>query len=265
MIFTLRLDESNTDGPAPDLVMAGLLGSSPQWKLLLRRLHALQREYGFTTFHATDFRRRKSAFRGWTRQKCSDLIGALAKAIRAEICEILSITVTHAQYVAEYRDVPAVRGEMHLSQYGICFEACLARAVEIVRGQAGRHRLNVELESGHKNAGAARAIFAAMKKELEARGVFLLGEVRLVKKADSEGLMFADYQAHASLLSDRRERAGGLGYSQLTNGKPRNREAGLTFIQYRPGTLREMKARKAAIAQARRAPRNRPAAPEPIT
>jgi hypothetical protein len=255
MIFILKLDESNTDGPAPDLVMAGFLGSTLDWKMLLRRLHRLQRDYGFTTFHATDFKRRKGDFRGWSRQKSNDLIGALARAVRAEMTEGISITLPHAQYVEEYRNVPAVRGELHLSQYGVCFEACLARAVEIVRRHGARHGLHVELESGHKNAGAANTIFMTMKKDLEAQGVSVLGEIKLVRKIDSESLMFADFQAHASLLSDRRERVGGFGYSQLTHQTPRKRDAGLTFIQYQPGTLRAMKARKAAIAAVRRRPK----------
>jgi hypothetical protein len=168
-----------------------------------------------------------------------------------------------AQYAEEYRDIPAVRGELHLSQYGVCFEACLARAVEIVRGRGARHRLHVELESGHKNAGAANTIFMAMKKDLEAQSVYVLGDIKTVRKIDSEGLMFADFQAYASLLSDRRERAGGFGYNQLTHQTPRKRDAGLTFIQYGPGTLRAMKARKAAIAVARRTQEVRPLVPGP--
>lgn len=252
MLHTLRLDESNTDGPAPDIVMAGFLGSAREWDLLLRRLHRLQREYGFTTFHATDFRKRKGEFRGWSQQKCDDLVGAMARAVRDELSEGLSCTLPYAQYVAEYRDIPPQRGEMQLSQYGICFETCLARAVEIVRARGSRHRLNVELEKGHKNGGAARTIFSAMNKDFKAQGVFVLGEIKLVEKSESETVMFADFQAHASLLSDRRVRAGGLGYSQMAQQLPRKRDAGLTFIHYPPGTLKRMKERKAAIALARR-------------
>jgi hypothetical protein len=229
--------------------------------MLLRRLRRLQREFGFTTFHATDFKRRKGDFRGWSRQKSNDLIGALARAVRAEMTEGISITLPHAQYVEEYRDIPAVPGELHLSQYGVCFEACLARAVEIVRSCGAQHRLHVELESGHKNSGAAKTIFMAMKKDFEIQGVAVQGDIKLVRKVDSEGLMFADFQAHASLLSNRRELAGGLGYSQLTHEDPRKRDAGLTFIKYQTGTLRAMKARKAAIADARRAPNAKPVAP----
>jgi hypothetical protein len=252
MLFTLYLDESNTDGPAPDLVLAGFLASAREWTLLLRRLHALQKEYGFTTFHATDFKRRKGDFRGWSRRKSSDLIGALARSVRDNLTEGLSITLPYKQYKEEYESTPFERGVPKFSQFGVCFEACLARAVEILRDLGGKHRLNVVVEQGHKNAGGAETIFKAMKKEFEEQGVHVLGNIDLQKKAQSEALMLADFQAHASLLSDRRERAGGLGYSAMTNQQPRRRNAGMTFIHYEPGTLKAQKERRATIAKAKR-------------
>ena len=252
MIYILTLDESNTDGLAPDLVMAGFLGTARQYELLLRRLHQLQRSYGFSHFHGTDFKGRRGEFRGWSRSKCNDLIGEMARAVKATMTEGISMTLPQKQFVDEYKSVPPVKGEMQLSQYGVCFETCLDRAVTIVRAKGGRHRLNIVLENGHKNAGAAKAIFAAKKKELEPLGIHVMGDIQLLEKADSEALMFADFQAYASLLSDRRERAGGLGYSRLTYEEPRRRHAGLSFIQYPPGKLRVMKQRKADAALARR-------------
>jgi hypothetical protein len=65
--------------------------------------------------------------------------------------------------------------------------------------------------------------------------------------------MFSDFQAYATLLSNRREQVGLPGYNNMTKGEPRKRNAGLTTIFYEPGTLKAQKARKAAIARAKRA------------
>jgi hypothetical protein len=63
MIFAFRLEESNAYGSAPDLKMAGFLGWAQKWKLLMHSLRGLEREYGFNTFQATDFKHRKANLR----------------------------------------------------------------------------------------------------------------------------------------------------------------------------------------------------------
>jgi hypothetical protein len=255
MLYKLYLDESNTSGPAPDLIMAGFLGSAREWQLLLRRLHVLQRDYGFKTFHATEFKNRSGQFRGWSEEKCSELVGALARAVRDHLTEGLNITLPHRQFVEEYSSIPPEKGELQLSQFGLCVETCIARAYEIVRELGGTHRLDVIVEAGHKNSGSARTVFEAMKKDFEAQGSSILGSVSIVTKSHSEALMFADFQAYATLLSDRRERVGLPGYNNMTRAAPRKRNAGLTTIHFEPGTLKIAKARRAAIARNKRLPR----------
>jgi hypothetical protein len=241
LIFTAYLDEANTDGPKPGMVMAGFLGSGRQWELLSRRLNGLRREYGFKSFHATELKARKHQFKGWSNAKCGRLVEALAGAVRNELTEGVTITLTHQQYMAEYRSTPFPRRMPVLSQFGVCFVTLLDRLLQIVVQQRGKNRLHIVIETGHKNIGAASLIFERKKKELRKQGVELLGTITRATKSESELLMFADFQAHASMLSDRRESIGLPGLTANPIRAPKSGEAGLTLIRYHPGTLNKLK------------------------
>jgi hypothetical protein len=59
-------------GRSPDIVMSAILSSEGKWARCGRGLKRAQDRYGFTTFHATDFKNQRGEFVGWSANKCID-------------------------------------------------------------------------------------------------------------------------------------------------------------------------------------------------
>ena len=77
LLYTAYLDEADTHGPAPTIIMAGVLGTTRQWVIFSRRLHRLQTSYGFSVFHTSEFKSRSGEFRGWSNAKRYQLVEEL--------------------------------------------------------------------------------------------------------------------------------------------------------------------------------------------
>jgi hypothetical protein len=73
MDFIGYIDESHTHGPEPDMVVSAMLSTTGRWERCSRALARIQRRFGFTVFHATEFRALRGKFEGWTAEKCFDL------------------------------------------------------------------------------------------------------------------------------------------------------------------------------------------------
>jgi hypothetical protein len=242
LIFTAYFDESDTHGPAPNLILAAFLGSARQWELFRRKIKALQRRDGFTVFHATDFKAGAREFRGWSHTKRMRLVNDIATAIRVGLTEGVTITLPRKLYEEEYRAQPVPKGMPLDSQFGVCFRVCMHRLVNLLTADRKIHKLNVVVEDGHPNVKNTVVIFNALKAETDTIGVHILGTITIAKKAECWPLMIADFQAHASSISEARMKSGLTGYFDMTHGTlPKRGEAGLTQIQCTPESLRGLK------------------------
>jgi hypothetical protein len=254
VIFTAALDESDTHGKLPNTVMAALLGTANRWELLQYKIDELKSEYGFTIFHAKDFRARRGEFKGWSDSKCSRLVNDLAVGIRDNLTESVVIALPRDLYETEYRGGGYVPQKMRLdSQYGVCFRACMERLINIVASDLSEaHKLYVVIERGHKNVNDADRIFYEIQEELLLRGINIMGAITIGKKETCPPLMVADFQAHTWYLSERRQKEGLPGYIEMTRGRlPSSGTAGLTQITHSAESLRDLKTSWEAKKQAR--------------
>jgi len=64
MIYTAYLDESDTHGNSPTIVMVGVLGYLHQWNLFKLRLQSIRKKHNFNIIHATELKRKKGEFKG---------------------------------------------------------------------------------------------------------------------------------------------------------------------------------------------------------
>lgn len=197
MIYTAYLDESDTHGDSPTIIMAGVLGFEHQWTRFNRRLRALQKIHGFNIIHATDLKRKKGEFKGWSTEQCMALIKDVTEACDRSLSNGCVISIPHALYRKEYRDLPFPKGMNPDSQYGLCFRRCLAQLGRTVREQNSQATLNVVLEAGHANAGDAERIFNEFKTVLTEAGLNNFGSFSTAKKDEAPPLMIADFFAHA--------------------------------------------------------------------
>jgi hypothetical protein len=243
LLFTAYFDESNTHGPAPDMIMAAFMGTARGWELLLRRAREFQRDYGFDAFHATDLKHRSGKFKGWGVPKSSRLVGDLAEAIRDHLTEGVTLTLPYTRYKNEYCAAPVPKGMRLDTQYGLCFRACLWRLMQVVDGNHNKkNKLKIVIEEGHKNIGDVIRVFNEVKAEYDRLGFSVLGTITIAKKAECLPLMIADFQAYASSLSNARLKSGQPGYFEMVGERtPPSGQAAITRIELTAEALRAYK------------------------
>jgi hypothetical protein len=242
VIFSAHVDESDSHSQASALTMAAVIGSARQWELFLRRLRQMKREYGFEVFHATEIRRRSGEFEGWSQDKCGQLVHDLAEALGDELTEGVAVTLPYELY-RQYLDAPFPAKCPRYSQWGVCFRMCLERLSERILALKGTNPLHIVVEDGHRNAGAARTIFAEKVDELETLGIAFPGSVTYATKSQNELLMLADLQAHLFKLSADRVREGNAGYFELLQARPARSNAVLSTMEPTPESLQAIKNR----------------------
>jgi hypothetical protein len=241
MLYTAYFDEADTHGPSPTIIMAGFLGTAREWQLFDRRLRALQRRDGFTTFHVKQFKRKSGEFAGWSYTKCMKLVNDLTKLVRDELTEGLTVHLEHERYLTEYRAPPVPKGMRLDSQYGICFRACMRQVLEIVMADGKPHRLDVVIEHGHRNARDTIEIFNDVKRRLkERRGLDLLGEIVTAKKHERAPLMVADFLASTYSMMRASRARGQIDDAELAPDPPKG-QARLTFLELLPDALHRLK------------------------
>jgi hypothetical protein len=221
--------------------MAGFLGHARQWEIFGRRLRALQRRDGFSIFHASEFKSKSGEFAKWPDNKCMKLVNDLTELVRNNLTEGLTVHLERERYLNEYR-APPVPAKMTLdSQYGLCFRACIRHLLDIVMADGKQHRLQVFIEDGHSNVGDTKRIFEDLRRRLKhRRGLDLLGEIIPAKKDERAPLMVADFLASSySMMRSSRQR-GGIDYAAETPEPPKG-QAGLTFLEFLPDSLRALK------------------------
>jgi hypothetical protein len=133
VIFTSYFDESGTYGPTPNVVMAGFVGTPLQWQRFDKRLTKLQKRYGFSIFHSTEFKARKGA--GWTDAQSMALITDLTALVRDKLTMGLACTLPHDRFMQEYRMPPIPKKMLLDSQYGACFRGCLAHLADFIQAR----------------------------------------------------------------------------------------------------------------------------------
>jgi hypothetical protein len=241
LLFTAYLDEADTHGPAPTVIMGGFLGTARQWEIFDRRLRALQRRDGFNIFHVKELKSRSGEFAGWADEKCMRLIHDLAALVRDTLAEGLTVHLERDRYLNEYRAPPVPKKMILDSQYGVCFRACMRQLLDIVMADGKRHRLHIVIEKGHVNLGDTIRIFDDLKRRLKVRrGLDVLGTITAARKHEAAPLMVADFLASSYSMIRASQQRGGIDYAAETPA-PRKREAGLTFLELLPDALRRLK------------------------
>lgn len=244
MIFTAYIDEADTHGPAPDMIMAGFLGSGRQWQLFLRRLREMQRKDGFNIFHATEFKHHAGEFAGWGDAKSLAFAHKLTGLVARDLEQGIALDLPY-DADAEYRDTPNPKGVAYDSHYGLCFRYCLSHLINTLAATGKKHRLRVVLERGHKNAGNCERIFDEIKLTHRAKGIHMLGDFTLARKDEAAPLMAADFLAHSyMMLRD----SGDLVKTDATGeALPRNyslkQSRGLRYLGLEPDAIPDLKKR----------------------
>lgn len=213
MIFTAYLDESGTHDGSNATIMGGFMAAFKEQVILGRRLRALQHHYGFTIFHATEFKNGRGQFQGWSSEKGLALIQDMTDMVATSVSSVAIATLPNDRYRSEYRDTPRPRKVVLDSAYGLCFRMCLIHFLEEIekRSPVKKYgsKLNIVLEHGHPNAGDAKRIFEETRQNTMALfGADPLGTITTETKKSCTRLMVADFLAYTGYMTDVQERNG---------------------------------------------------------
>ena len=231
MNFIAYIDESDTHGPAPDMVMLAMLSTAGRWERCSRTWARIRQQFGFTVFHATEFRALRGEFEGWPAEKCFDILMQFGQMGADHLTECFTVSLAHDVYKAHFLGNRPPK--MHqTSQYGICFMGVLDGLMRTVMSYGPQSKLSVVVESGHKNAGDTRRLFDDRKKRLDALGIDLLRTHDLEQKDSSPLLQFADVTAHAHTHDKRAVKAGKVpDFSERHERGPTQGEPGWTVSE----------------------------------
>jgi len=232
--FVAYLDESDTHGATPDMVMAAMLSTAGRWERCSRALSRIRRDFAFTTFHATEFRALRGEFEGWPADKCFDLLMQFGHLGANHLIECFTVSLSHEVYKTHFLACRPAR--MHqTSQYGICFMGVLDSLMRTVMRYGPQSRLSIVVESGHKNAGDTRRLFDDRKRRLDALGIDLLATHDLSCKDANPLLQMADVTAHAHTLDKRAVGSGtAVDFSKRNEEPPTDGTPGWTVAEITP-------------------------------
>jgi len=217
MNFIAYIDESDTHGPKPDIVMSAMLATEGQFERLRRGLARVQDAYGFTVFHGSEFKGQKGEFARWSEAKCRGLLKDLGLLVNSHITECFTIALPHATYEQNFLRVRPPK--MHrTSQYGFCFDAALDALMRQVRKVGHHHRLSIVVEDGHKNTADLDRIFLARKSQYKKIGVDVLGTLTRGSKAEYPLLMVADMTSYGQAQWLRAQKRGEVSPSVPNQG-----------------------------------------------
>ena len=125
--------------------------------------------------------------------------------------------------------------------------------MQVATANKKTNKLNVVIENGHKNVGDVIRVFDEIKAEYGRLGFPVLGTITIAKKVDCLPLMIADFQAHASSISDARLRSGQPGYFEMVGkARPPPGQATITRLELTAKSLRAYKANWEAITHEER-------------
>jgi hypothetical protein len=105
--------------------------------------------FGFTVFHATEFRALRGEFEGWSREKCRDLLMEFGQLGATHLTECFTISLSYETYKTYFLDRRPQK--MHqTSQYGICFMGVLDGLMRAVTSHGPQSKLSIVVEDGHR-------------------------------------------------------------------------------------------------------------------
>ncbi|MBC7285474.1 hypothetical protein [Hoeflea sp.] len=154
-IYSLRLDETGTDGDSQHTVVAGAVATAPQWGRLEATWGNLLRRTGAKAFHWKEFNSAGDpVFGAWSNLKRSRFKEAQEKIINRNTIFRASVGVEHAVH-AEIKDrMKGITGFASESDYSLCLRYLMFSTCEQLVKIDPDCRLEILVEDGPYARGA---------------------------------------------------------------------------------------------------------------
>lgn len=161
-VFSVRLDETGTDGLSPITVVAGAVATTNQWDKLEARWKAVLKRSGVDHFHAEEFNDRSLPYRDWSALKYKRFAAALDKTIVRNTTFRTSVGIDREVHKDIKTRMKGVRPFSAASDYSLCFQYLLHKTSEYLVKRDPHHQLAVMVEDGPWSKGA-NAVYQRVK------------------------------------------------------------------------------------------------------
>lgn len=196
MLFSVRLDESGTDGRSPNVVVAGAVALVSQWVELERRWLALLQRSNVGVFHSKEFNDRSGDFSGWGNLKCQRFVKAQEKIIDAHTAFQVAVSVNSAEHKTIKKKMQGIKGYKPDSDYGLCFRVIRFTVSEILNTKYPGSKISFLVETGPFSAGAG-VIYSHIKQTIGSKSpaahAGMLAGFAQGSKKEARSLEVADY------------------------------------------------------------------------
>lgn len=155
MLFSMRLDETGTDGTSPYVTVGGAVAPLPHWLALEKRWRALLTQKGISAFHLKEFDQREKQFNGWRKLKCELFERRLVKIIESNVTFRVAISIDSAAHANVKKRMQGIKGFSPSSDYSLCLRYLMFHACQVLEGIDPDCQLAVLVEDGPYAAGAA--------------------------------------------------------------------------------------------------------------
>jgi hypothetical protein len=213
-VFSLRLDETGTDGLSPITVVAGAVATKDQWDKLEDRWQAIMSRNGVDNFHAKEFNGRLAPFNDWSHLKRSRFVDALQRTVARNTTFRASVGIEHAVHKEIKARWKGISGFNADSDYGLCLRYLMFSTSEELLKIDAHHQLTVMVEDGPWSEGAYatyRRVSAMQGKWKPAKHAHRLAGFAAVPFGERPSLEAADFicdQEHARMKAGLRRSQG---------------------------------------------------------
>lgn len=202
MLFSVRLDESGTDGRSPYTVIGGAVAQTHQWSKLESAWDALLKRSSLSAFHSKEFNARTGEFAGWGDLKHSRFKGAMEKIISRNVTFRVSIGVESRAHADIKKRMKGIKGFIGDSDYSLCLRYLMFHSCEQLASIDPDCTLSILVEDGPWASGAMnlyQRVSAMQGKWKPAKHAHRLAGFASLPKGVRPSLEAADYIADVSL------------------------------------------------------------------
>ena len=224
-IFSIRLDETGTDGMSPYTVLGGAVATVPQWDSLEQAWAKLLRTNRISAFHAREFNERHGEFSEWGTFKRKRFADAQKKIVNKNTVFRVSVGIESAVHQNIKKRMKGIKGFRPDSDYSLCLRYLMFLACEELEKLAPDFHVTIMLENGPWASGAVETyhrISQMTGKWKPAKHAHRLAGIDVLEKGESLTLEAADYLvdiAHRRMLDGKFQKADGA-QSQILLTEP---------------------------------------------
>lgn len=201
-LWSLRLDETGTDGRSPFVLVGGAVANISQWDQVEAEWEALLKRSKLEAFHWKEFRDPRSDFGKWSRLKYKRFEASIEKIISRCTTFRISAAIDGKVHKAVKKRMQGIKGFRDDSDYSLCLRYLMFHTCEHLSKIDSDCKLQVVVECGPYSSGAEETFHKVSNmtgKWKPAKHAHRLDGFHSLPKGRLRALELADYVAGSEL------------------------------------------------------------------